>query len=173
MENLWYNTGKREKGAAFMAVKLSARERALMSFGDYLPSVEALEARIKQIEAQDRKEEREAKRQEREAKRRNDAPVYKWGGQSFQCDLPEIISPDEVKKEKAPAEIRTQKRQEAKPAKQEEKRGRGRPRKNGKGSQTTIWVTDEMRQAVNQYAQYWRVSFSDAVSKLLQMGMRK
>lgn len=161
------------KGAAVMAEKLSARARAKISFGDYLPSVEALEARIKQIEAQDKQEEREAKRQERETKRRKDAPVYKWGGQSFQCDLPEIISPDEVKKEKAPAEIRTQKRQEAKPAKQEEKRGRGRPRKNGKGSQTTIWVTDEMRQAVNQYAQYWRVSFSDAVSKLLQMGMRK
>ena len=48
-----------------MAEKLSALERAKISFGDYLPSAEALQQRIKQIEAQDF---REAKAEEKRAK---------------------------------------------------------------------------------------------------------
>jgi len=55
----------------------------------------------------------------------------------------------------------------------EEKRRRGRPKKHETGSQTSIWFSDEMREAVNQYAQFYRLnSFSDAVNKLLEMAIR-
>ena len=61
----------------------------------------------------------------------------------------------------------------AKEAKKEEKRKRGRPKKHETGSrQTSILFSDEMREAVNQYAQFYRCSFSDAVNKLLEMAIR-
>lgn len=61
----------------------------------------------------------------------------------------------------------------AREAKKEEKRKRGRPKKHETGSrQTSILFSDEMREAVNQYAQFYRCSFSDAVNKLLEMAIR-
>ena len=55
----------------------------------------------------------------------------------------------------------------------EDKRKRGRPKKHKTGSrQTSILFSDEMREAVNQYAQFYRCSFSDAVNKLLEMAIR-
>ena len=50
-----------------MAEKLSALERAKLSFGDFLPSAEALRQRVKQIEAQDFREAKAAEKRARNA----------------------------------------------------------------------------------------------------------
>ena len=189
------------KGAAAMGRKLTLRELAMNELGDFSNYVgeDAIRAKMADIYAKEAKERGEDENAialaraliERDgnldALGRKDTQIYEWGGESFLCDLPSVIreatkeAPKGGKKE-APKRAKEKpirrnshiKAAEMEAPKKEEKRGRGRPRKyDGAARQTSILFDDATRAAVMQYAKYWRVSFSDAVNKLIRLGMRK
>ena len=193
-----------------MARKLTLRERARYALGDFDVNENALRAKMAEIYEAEAKERGEDETSISLVKavivrdgnldalgRTDESPQkYEWGGESFHCDLPEIVKPDESRakgstaadkpKAKPKTAITPEKKRhfeeliaaekeraaKAKESKPEEKRKQGRPKKHADGGQISVWFDSRMKAAVSQRALVWHCSFSDAVNRLLMLAIK-
>lgn len=201
---------KLKKAGVSMARKLDLRERARAALGDFDYSEEALRKKMADLYEQDAKERgeddfsiglhraviiRDGNIDAFEVKT-DKAQKYEWGGETFDCELPELVKHDENRakgstaadkpKAKPKTAITPEKKRhfeeliaaekeraaKAKESKPEEKRKQGRPKKHADGGQISVWFDSRMKAAVSQRAMVWHCSFSDAVNRLLMLAIK-